>query len=69
VPQKFIQRQIIANVSKLIEQAFDESTDVFDLIDTAYFDQNTLSEMSMKPQEHTIDEIIEPHLKPEGKRP
>jgi replicative DNA helicase len=62
VIQKFIQRQIIANASKIIEQAFDETTDVFDLIDTAYSDLNAVSEMSVKPQEHPIGDLIQPQI-------
>lgn len=62
VIQKYIQRQMIANTAKLLDLAYSDRVDVFDLIDTAYSDLNALSEVSVKPQESLIGELITPQI-------
>lgn len=59
ITQKYIQREIIKNASELISLAFDETSDVFDLIDTAYNQLNTVAEVSIKPEEALIGTLID----------
>ena len=62
VLQKHIQREMIKIAATTIDQAFDETTDVFDLIDQAYSALNEVSEISVKPQESLIGSLIDPQI-------
>ena len=62
VVQKFVQRQIIENSARLIDLAYQEKSDVFDLLETAYADLNQVSEISVKPQEHSLGTLIDPQI-------
>ena len=62
VVQKFVQRQIIENSARLIDLAYQEKSDVFDLLETAYADLNQVSEISVKPQEVSVSSLIDPQI-------
>lgn len=62
ITQKYIQRKVISNASELINKAFEESTDVFDLLDEAYSQLNEVSEVSIKPQEAILGSLIDAQI-------
>lgn len=60
--QKFIQRKMIQMAGNLIDQCYDDTSDVFELLDSAYSELNQLSEITVKPQESFIHELLEPTI-------
>lgn len=56
--QKYIQRQLIKSSNQIIELAYNEEKDVFDLLDQAYDSLNEVSEVSVKPQEALLGTMI-----------
>lgn len=60
--QKYIQRQLIKNSNEVIQLAYDETVDVFDLLDSAYSKLNDVSEVSVKPEEVKLGSLINPQI-------
>lgn len=58
IVQKYIQRELINSSSKIIEEAYREDSDVFDLLDTAYSRLNEVSEASIKKQETPFSDVV-----------
>lgn len=58
IMQKHIQREVIRVASNVINQAFDETTDVFELLDNAYSGLNTISETVVQSEEKKLSELI-----------
>lgn len=56
--QKYIQRQLIKSSSETVEYAYREDKDVFDLLDTAYNNLNTISEETIKTQDSVLSDIV-----------
>ena len=57
--QKYMQREVVKNANKTIVEAYQDDVDVFSLLDTAYNHLNKVSEISIKPQESLLTEIID----------
>lgn len=58
IVQMYIKRQLIASCSDTIQKSYDEGTDVFDLLDSAYNELNEVSEASIKKQEVPFSEVV-----------
>ena len=56
--QKFIQRELIRNSAEIIENSYRDDVDVFDLLDTAYNHLNEVGEITIKPQESSLNDLI-----------
>ncbi|MDB0600298.1 replicative DNA helicase [Tenacibaculum maritimum] len=57
--QKYIQRELIKSASSIVQNSYREDVDVFNLLDTAYNHLNEVGELSIKPQESSLNEIID----------
>jgi replicative DNA helicase len=61
--QKYTQRELIKSSHSTIEACYDETTDVFETIDSAYSNLNKVSELTSKKREEDVstlmDKIIE----------
>jgi replicative DNA helicase len=57
--EKHIKRCLIVSGSKIIESSYDETTDVFDVLDKAHGELNNVSESAIKKQESTFSSIID----------
>lgn len=58
IVQKYIMRSLIASSSEVIENCYDESADVFDLLDESYDNLNNIAESAIKPQEVIFSDVI-----------
>lgn len=56
--QKFIQRQLIEKSSDTIELSYNDDTDVFELLDSAYSSLNSISEKAIKTQEVALSDVL-----------
>jgi len=56
--QKFIQRQLIKISSEIIEQAYDETTDVFDLLDNAEAKLYEVTQGNIKKSSETAQNLV-----------
>ena len=56
--QKFIQRSLIKISSEIIEQSYDESTDVFDLLDTAESKLYEVTQGNIKRSSETAQSLV-----------
>ncbi len=59
IVQNHIKRQLISSCSKTIEKSYDESSDVFEVLDTAYNELNEVAEASIKKQEVAFGDVID----------
>ena len=57
--QTYMHREVVKNANKTIVEAYQDDVDVFSLLDTAYNHLNKVSEISIKPQESLLTEIID----------
>lgn len=58
VMQKFMQREVIKISNLMIEDAYDETTDVFDLVDNAYDHLNKISEVQASSNESIPSDLM-----------
>src|SRR5690554_7214768 len=56
--QKFIQRSLIKISSEIIEDAYDETQDVFDLLDSAESELYEVTQVSIKKSSETAQELV-----------
>ena len=56
--QKFIQRKLIEISSEIIENSYDETTDVFDLLDTAESKIYDISQGNLKKNSQTAENLV-----------
>lgn len=58
IVQKFIQRNLIDISSELTNDAYDETSDVLDLLDSAYTKLNSVTEQTIRKQETEFKDVI-----------
>lgn len=63
IMQKFIQRRLIQISSEIIEQAYDETTDVFDLLDTAESKLYEVAQGNLKRSSEAAGDLVIKALK------
>jgi replicative DNA helicase len=63
ISQKFIQREIIRMCSEVLTEAYDETTDVFDLLNKAEGDLFKIAENNMKKQVDVVQNVIKEAIK------
>ena len=63
IAEKYIQRQLISTSSEIIKDAYEDSTDVFDLLDKAEKNLFSIAENSLKRNSEDIGSIIMGELK------
>ncbi|MBK7957356.1 MAG: replicative DNA helicase [Bacteroidetes bacterium] len=68
VAQKYVQREIISQSSKIIKDAFEDTTDVFELLDKAESNLFALSQTSRKKDTMEISSLLMPQLNEIQKR-
>ena len=56
--QKFIQRKLIEISSEIIESSYDETTDVFDLLDSAEYKIYDISQGNIKKNSQTAENLV-----------
>ena len=59
IVQQYIKRELIKSSSRTIEMSYEDSSDVFDVLDTAYSELNEVAESSIKKQEVEFKDIVE----------
>lgn len=63
IVQKFLQRELIRVSTQVIEQAYDETTDIFDLLDQAEQNLFAVTETNLSRSFHGIDTLAPEFLK------
>ena len=63
IMQKFIQRRLIQISSEIIEEAYDETTDVFDLLDSAESKLYEVAQGNLKRSSESAEELVIKALK------
>lgn len=56
--QKKIQRDLIVSASEMIENAYDEEADVFDLLEIAYSKLNEIAKVTEKKKEQKVGDVL-----------
>jgi len=60
--QKYIQRTLIKNSSEIIEKAYGDNTDVFELLDTAYSSLNSIADETIKKTNTDFKDLIDERI-------
>jgi len=60
--QKYTAREFIRVGSEIIDKSFDDTTDIFELIDQTYTQIEQVSELTVKSEESLLAELIDPQI-------
>lgn len=63
IAQKFIQRELIRIASGVIKDAYDDTVDIFDLLDRAETDMFTIAEEHLKKNSNNLPDILASEIK------
>jgi replicative DNA helicase len=63
IAQKFIQRELISIASQVIKDAYDDTVDVFELLDKAETDMFSIAEEHLKKNTNTLPDILQQEIK------
>lgn len=67
IMQKYIQRQLISNSNAITKEAYEEGTDIFELVDKAYSHLNSVTNLLIKNKEIDLRSLTEEILNHAGK--